>query len=132
MGLATHNALWNSKKGAAFAASFLSSHAGGKVELKGHMEQLIPKLFRSSYDPSYNVSQSMTRILDSFATRKEIHENYFDIIVQDLLENVWNLQWRTREASCNALADILTGVTMEKVEPYISDIWAKVFKVCSQ
>lgn len=63
MNLATHNAIWNSKKGAAFAAHALTkTGAGGKDVLAPYLENLVPKLFRSSYDPSYNVSQAMVRI----------------------------------------------------------------------
>jgi hypothetical protein len=60
MNLATHNAIWNSKKGAAFAAVALTrGRPGGKDLLAPYLENMVPKLYRSSYDPSYNVSQAM-------------------------------------------------------------------------
>lgn len=128
MNLASHNALWNSKKGAAFAAQALTSKLGGENLLKPHLEKLVPKLYRGSFDPSYNVSQSMTRILESLVKRKEANELYFHPIMADLLENIWNTQWRTREASCYALADVLSGKTMEEVNSFISELLSHVIR----
>jgi proteasome component ECM29 len=42
--LANHNALWNSKKGAAFGFASIASHA--KKELEPHLKTLVPKLYR--------------------------------------------------------------------------------------
>lgn len=61
MNLATHNAVWNSKKGAAFAAQTLARSGSGKDVLAPYLDNLVPKLYRGSYDPSYNVSQAMVR-----------------------------------------------------------------------
>jgi len=130
MSLASHNTLWNSKKGAAFAAQTLTTQLGGKNVLAPHLEKLVPKLYRGSFDPSYNVAQSMTRILESLISRKEANQTYFKPIIADLLENIWNNQWRTREASCSALSDLLTGKTMEEVYPYLPELWDRTFRVC--
>ena len=42
--LANHNALWNSKKGAAFGFASIASQA--KKELEPHLKTLVPKLYR--------------------------------------------------------------------------------------
>jgi proteasome component ECM29 len=47
--LANHNALWNSKKGAAFGFASIASHA--KKELEPHLKTLVPKLYRYVFCP---------------------------------------------------------------------------------
>eukprot|EP01127_Copromyxa_protea_P021605 TRINITY_DN7488_c0_g1_i1.p1 TRINITY_DN7488_c0_g1~~TRINITY_DN7488_c0_g1_i1.p1 ORF type:complete len:744 (-),score=193.58 TRINITY_DN7488_c0_g1_i1:9-2108(-) len=71
----------------------------------------------------------MSRILESLVSRKDIHEKFFEPIILDLLENVWNRQWRTREASCRGIADILVGKKVEQIEPHLEDLWEKLFRV---
>lgn len=46
MNLSTHHAVWNSKKGAAFATKTLASKA--QERLKPQLPQLIPKLYPHS------------------------------------------------------------------------------------
>ena len=46
--LANHNALWNSKKGAAFGFASIASQA--KKELEPHLKTLVPKLYRYVLD----------------------------------------------------------------------------------
>lgn len=54
--------------------------------------------------------------------KKSIDEHY-EIIVRDLLTGLGDRQWRTREASSNALADLLHGREIAQVEPHLEDIW---------
>lgn len=48
----------NQFKGAAFAAQALSESSGNEA-LKPHLNSLIPKLYRSAFDPSFHIADSM-------------------------------------------------------------------------
>jgi proteasome component ECM29 len=52
-------------------------------------------------------------VKDSSAT---IDKN-FDAIMDDLLTSILTKEWRVRQASCAAIADLVQGRTMEKVNP---------------
>lgn len=60
MHLANHNAMWNSKKGAAFGFSTIAKKCG--EELKSYLPDIVPKLYRYQYDPSPNIQNSMHNI----------------------------------------------------------------------
>lgn len=60
MNLANHNAVWNSKKGAAFGFSSIAEKCG--EDLKEHLSEIIPKLYRYQYDPNPNIQLSMQNI----------------------------------------------------------------------
>lgn len=60
MHLANHNAIWNSKKGAAFGFSSIAEKCGD--QLKDHLPKIIPKLYRYQYDPTPNLQASMQNI----------------------------------------------------------------------
>lgn len=60
MNLANHNAIWNSKKGAAFGFSSIAERCG--EDLKAHLHEIIPKLYRYQYDPTPNIQLSMQNI----------------------------------------------------------------------
>jgi proteasome component ECM29 len=40
-----------------------------------------------------------------------------------------NKQWRTREAACNAMADILVNKSFAQVAPFLEELWNRCFKV---
>lgn len=60
MHLANHNAIWNSKKGAAFGFQSIAEKSG--EHLKALLPEIIPKLYRYQYDPSPNIQASMQNI----------------------------------------------------------------------
>lgn len=128
MQLSSHNALWNSKKGAAFATGELARRA--KEQIEPHLPQLVPKLYRNSFDPNPKIAHSMHSILETLvpdlkaALQTHIHE-----ILKDLLHNCVDPQWRTREASCNALADILAAREWNDVKDELKDLWERCFRV---
>lgn len=126
MDISTHHALWNSKKGASFVTTDLLK---SNENIKSQFSSIIPKLFRSSYDPNPSISNSMAKIYNALINSRSASEPYFDDIMVDLLENMYNKAWRTREASCNALADLIRGKSFEKIEKYYENLWTKCFKV---
>ncbi len=124
LNLASHHALWNSKKGAAFAAKTLATKA--ESQLKPYLPKLIPKLYRSQYDPNQKIASAMTNILNALVDSKQVGSLYFDDLMKDLLDNMFSSQWRTREATCYAIADLLVGKSADQVLPYLEQLWAKI------
>ncbi|KAG8312450.1 hypothetical protein J6590_023058 [Homalodisca vitripennis] len=60
MHLANHNAIWNSKKGAAFGFSTIAKAAG--EQLTAHLPKILPRLYRYQFDPTPKIQQSMASI----------------------------------------------------------------------
>jgi proteasome component ECM29 len=60
MAIANHNTMWNSRKGAAFGFSTIAARA--QDELKPHLPELVPKLFRYQFDPNPSVRVAMENI----------------------------------------------------------------------
>ncbi|KAG0252530.1 hypothetical protein DFQ27_008011 [Actinomortierella ambigua] len=127
MHLASHNAMWQSRKGAAFGFSSILAQA--EQELKPYMATLIPKLYRYQYDPNPKVNEAMTSIWRSLVKEpKKAVQEYFDVIIQDLLTGMGARAWRSRESSCLAMADLLQGRTVEEIAKYLEQIWNMSFR----
>ncbi|KAF9547279.1 hypothetical protein EC957_008628 [Mortierella hygrophila] len=127
MHLASHNSMWQSRKGAAFGFSSIVSQA--EAELKPHLATLIPKLYRYQYDPNPKVNEAMTSIWRALVKEpKKAVQEYFDVIIKDLLEGMGARAWRTRESSSLAMADLLQGRSVEEIEKYLENIWVMSFR----
>lgn len=124
MSLASNAATWSTR--AAFGRFGLSSILSeSEVDPK-----LYPKLFRYRFDPNPNVQRSMNDIWSALVkSPTAIIEEHFDAIMEDLLKNILGKEWRTRQASCAAIADLVQGRRFEKYEKYLSQIWEAAFKV---
>ncbi|KAK3816198.1 MAG: proteasome stabiliser-domain-containing protein [Benniella sp.] len=127
MHLASHNSLWESRKGAAFGFSSIVSQA--EEELKPHLATLIPRLYRYQYDPNPKVNEAMTSIWRALVKEpKKAVQEYFDVIINDLLEGMGARAWRTRESSCLAMSDLLQGRSVSEIEKYLEKIWTMSFR----
>jgi proteasome component ECM29 len=62
MNLASHHAIWNSKKGAAFAAVSLASKEEASKAMTAFLPSLVPRLYRSSYDPNPRIAHAMGEV----------------------------------------------------------------------
>lgn len=121
---------------AANAATWSTRSAFGRFGLSNILSQsevdpkLFPKLYRYRFDPNPNVRRSMNDIWNALVKdpSKTINEN-FDAILQDLLKSILNKEWRTREASCAAIADLVQGRDFEMYESHLAKIWQVAFKV---
>ena len=124
MSLASNAATWSTR--AAFGRFGLSSILSeSAVDPK-----LYPKLFRYRFDPNPNVQRSMNDIWNALVkSPTAVIDEYFDPIMDDLLKNILGKEWRTREASCAAIADLVQGRQFEKYEKYLGPIWEVAFKV---
>ncbi|KAF7958976.1 hypothetical protein EAE96_002501 [Botrytis aclada] len=124
MSLATNAATWSTR--AAFGRFGLSNILSeSEIDPK-----LYPKLYRYRFDPNPNVQRSMNDIWSALVKDSNTTVNqYFDEIITDLLKSILGKEWRTREASCAAIADLVQGRDFEKYEKYLHDIWHVAFKV---
>ncbi|VFQ85232.1 unnamed protein product [Cuscuta campestris] len=127
MDLANYQSSLNSKRGAAFGFSKIAKYAGDA--LQPYLCTLIPRLLRYQYDPDKNVQDAMTHIWRSLVgDSKSTIDEHFDLIVHDLLVQSGSRLWRSREASCLALSDILQGRRFDQVNKYLKRIWSTAFR----
>ena len=130
MSLASNNAIWSSR--AAFGRFGLSNILSDS-SVDGYLAKnpkLYPALFRYRFDPNTNVRSAMNDIWSALVKdpQSTISE-HFDTILEDLLKNILGKEWRVRQASCAAVADLVQGRPMDKYEKYLSRIWTLTFKV---
>ncbi|CAO3648654.1 unnamed protein product [Cunninghamella echinulata] len=127
MNLANHNAMWTSRRGAAFG--FQNLMAMAEKEMEPYLPRLIPKLYRYQFDPNPRVNQSMKSIWQSLVkdTQKTV-DKYFNEIMEDILNGLGNHQWRVREASCAAVTDLVQGRQLAQIEPYLENLWRMCFR----
>lgn len=130
MSLASNNAIWSSR--AAFGRFGLSNILSDS-SVDGYLSQntkLYPALFRYRFDPNTSVRSSMNDIWNALVRDPTaIIDQHFDTIMDDLLKNILGREWRVRQASCAAIADLVQGRPLEKYEKYLTRIWTLTFKV---
>jgi proteasome component ECM29 len=130
MSLAANNAIWSSR--AAFGRFGLSS-VFSDSSVDGYLAEnpkMYPKLYRYRFDPNPNVQRSMNDIWNALVKDSSATiEKHFDAIMDDLLENILTKEWRVRQASCAAIADLVQGRQFATYEKYLSQIWTLCFKV---
>lgn len=132
MSLAANSALWSSRKGAAFGLGGILSKANLDEIFENNerlSQSLVPKLYRYRYDPNPSVQQAMRGIWDTLIKDKTsaINEN-FGAILKELLTGMGDKEWRVRQASSTALADLLQGKPIEMYQDHLEKIWAMSFR----
>lgn len=132
MSLAANSALWSSRKGAAFGLGSILAKANLDEMLEGNQrlsQSLIPKLYRYRFDPNSSVQQAMRSIWDSLVKDKAAAiKNNFEPILKELLAGMGDKEWRVRQASAAALADLLQGKPIELYQNYLEEIWQMSFR----
>lgn len=128
MRLANHNAVWTSKKGAAFGFAAIASVSND--ELNKYLPSIIPKLYRYQFDPTPKLQQSMSSIWREIvpSTHKAL-EQYHKEILDDIKSNLTNNEWRVRISCCNALSDLLRASVHISLEEYAPELWMQLFRV---
>lgn len=130
MSLASNNAIWSTR--AAFGRFGLSNILSDS-SIDGYLAEnpkLYPALFRYRFDPNTNVRTSMNDIWNALVKEPtSTIDLHFESIMEDLLKSILGKEWRVRQASCAAIADLLQGKPVEKYEKFLSQIWMKTFKV---
>ncbi|RDW57423.1 ECM29 family proteasome component [Aspergillus mulundensis] len=131
MSLASNNALWTSR--AAFSKIGISSIFSDS-SVNGYLAKntkIYPKLFRYRFDPNPNVQRSMNTIwLALVKDPNAIISAHFDEIITDLLKSMLaGREWRMRQASCAAIADLIQGRQPDVYAKYVDEIFTKAFKL---
>ncbi|KAJ8128291.1 hypothetical protein O1611_g5344 [Lasiodiplodia mahajangana] len=125
MALATNAATWTARSAfGRFGLSTILSDA----ELD---PKIYPKLYRYRFDPNPNVRKSMEDIWKAVVKDQTATiDAHFDAIMTDLLKSILDgREWRVREASCAAIADLIYGQPYLKYERYYVDIWRVALRV---
>ncbi|XP_060085987.1 proteasome adapter and scaffold protein ECM29-like [Ylistrum balloti] len=128
MHLANHNAMWNSKKGAAFGFSTIAAQAG--EQLAPYLHKLVPRLYRYQFDPNPKIQLAMSSIWQAVVQdNNNTVEKYMKEIAKDLIKNLTNTQWRIRESSCLAVSDLLRGRPVDDIVDLLPDLWENCLRV---
>lgn len=131
MSLASNNAIWSSR--AAFGRFGLSNILNN-ASTDGYLAQnpkLYSALFRYRFDSNTNVRNAMNDIWSALVKDPTATINtHFDAIIHDLLKSILGKEWRVRQASCAAIADLIQGRSLEMYEQYLNEVWTVAFKVC--
>lgn len=132
MSLASNSALWSSRKGAAFGLGSILSKANLDEMFENNKrlsQSLVPKLYRYRFDPNPSVQQAMRGIWDALIKDKAgaITKN-FEAILKELLSGMGDKEWRVRQASATALADLLQGKPIELYQAHLEQIWLMSFR----
>ncbi|KAL1514253.1 hypothetical protein ABEB36_003540 [Hypothenemus hampei] len=131
MHLANHNAMWNSKKGAAFGFTGIAQKCG--EDLKKLMPEIVPKLYRYQFDPTPNIHDSMSNIWRVLVSDPQnALDTYYHEILKDILANMNSNQYRVRQSCCLALQDFLKGSPHRSIHDavdYMEELWSKLFRV---
>ncbi|KAI0889639.1 proteasome component [Annulohypoxylon maeteangense] len=125
MALATNAATWTARS--AFGRFGLSNILSD-AELD---PKIYPKLYRYRFDPNSNVRRSMDDIWKAVVKDQTVViDTHFDAIMNDLLKSILDgKEWRVREASCAAIAELIYGQKFPKYEKYYTDIWKATLRV---
>ncbi|KAI5306570.1 proteasome component M29 [Ascosphaera pollenicola] len=131
MSLASSNAIWSSR--VAFGQFGLSGLFSDSA-VSGHLAQnpkIYAKLFRYRFDPNPNVQRSMNDIWNVIVKDSNaVINEHCDLIMRDLLDTVLDgREWRGRQASCLAIADLLQGRQLDQYEAYLDEILTKAFRL---
>ncbi|VDN53494.1 unnamed protein product [Dracunculus medinensis] len=128
--IASHNATWDSKKGAAFGFSVVLQQAEDKA--RPYFSQLIPKLYRYRYDPDMKVRSAMLSLWNVVISsdKNVVCFSNFEILKSiELLITMINKEWRIRESSCLALADFLsTHYSTDMIDKF-TDLYENLFRL---
>ena len=129
MALAQSGSMWASRAGLSMGLGAISSQA--QAEIKPMLPKIIPRLYRYLFDPSKKVQDNMRAMWESLVLDpQEALETHFEEILKELMgtEGMGARQWRIREASSNALSDLLNGRDVELVIPHLKEMWVNVMR----
>ena len=128
LNLSSHNQIWSSKKGAAFATKSIISSQLAKQQLEPYLNDLVPKLYRYSYDPNPRLAQSMSSVLNSIVDTSKLIDLYWSPIIKELMEGIGSRVWRVRESSLNAIPDAIRSRNFHDLAPYFEQLYTMVFR----
>ncbi|KAL1527860.1 hypothetical protein AB1Y20_009236 [Prymnesium parvum] len=124
MELSTASAVWNTRKGVAFA---LAEQSRGR--LQKHLDKLVPTLYRYTFDPNPKIAAAMKQVWEALVPEpKKALAAHFNAVLSHVREGLTDRLWRSREASCSALAELLSGRTYDEVGEVMGEIQQKLMR----
>lgn len=129
MSLAASSKIWSSRRGVAFGLETIIAKADFDTASSAR-KKLVPKLFRYIFDPNTRVRESMQSIWNVLVPdrRKTIIE-HLDAVIEELLKGSYAREWRVREASTRALANLVETLEWRYLEPSAVDLWQMAFRM---
>lgn len=128
MNLAGHQAAADATRGAAYGIVSVASLAGDA--LKPHIDSLIPRLFRSTFDPNPAVRDSMRHIWVVLVDNpKDALKEHLSETLSLLTKDMTKQQWRVRESAALATADILQGLSWGDIKGFFPTILKCCFRI---
>ena len=128
MQIANADAAVNASRGAAMGFASVAKIARGSIS--DRIDILIPRLYRSLYDPQAKVRDAMHHIWVSLIDEpNECISMHFGPIMGSLLKDMTGSQWRIRESAAAAAADAIQGRRWEEIQPYFEKLWSVSFRV---
>ncbi|KJZ80114.1 hypothetical protein HIM_00828 [Hirsutella minnesotensis 3608] len=124
MALAANTATWGMR-------SAFGQFGLGKILSEAETDpKLYVKLYRYRFDPSLSVRRSMENIWKALAKDSNATiDEHFDAIMEDLLANIMGREWRARQASCDAVSDLVQGRPFKQYEKYYEKLWTSALRV---
>ncbi|KAJ2743896.1 proteasome component M29 [Coemansia sp. BCRC 34301] len=146
MQLATHTAVWSSRRGAAYGFATIIERA--RESMQPHLKAIVPKLYRYTFDPSPQTRAAMTSIWRALlgpgssgsggeevggaesasVSGTSVVETHWDDIMAECLSSMGQREWRVRESGCAALAGAVRGAKAELVVPFLERMWQMSFR----
>merc|ERR1719274_93142 len=103
MECATASAMWNTRKGVAFALA-----AQSRARLDAHLHKLLPTLYRYTFDPNPRIAQAMKQVWSALVPEpKKALSAHLPAVLIHLSDGLTDRLWRARESSAGALAELL-------------------------
>eukprot|EP00742_Colponemidia_sp_Colp-10_P007011 GILJ01007524.1.p1 GENE.GILJ01007524.1~~GILJ01007524.1.p1 ORF type:complete len:1751 (-),score=318.07 GILJ01007524.1:100-5130(-) len=127
LSVSRHNSQWALLQSAAMGLGEISAM---DKRIADQLHQLIPKLFRYTYDPNPRVREAMEKMWISLVPESRVAvQEHWKPIMDEMMESVTSRLWRVREAATLALSDLLVGKSWAEVGSYISSIWITAFRL---
>jgi len=124
MECAASSAVWNTRKGVAFALAEQSREA-----LEEHLPALLPSLYRHTHDPNPRVAGAMRQLWSALVPEpKATLARYLQPVLEHLCASLGDRLWRAREGACLALAELLPGRTHDELVPRLAELHAKLMR----
>ncbi len=108
LALPTSHAAWAGRRASGYATPPAATAAELHKALEPLMAKLLPRLYRSRFDPAMAVRQAMEPLWRAVASpdAKAAVKAHFPAILQELVESTGSRKWRERQAAAAGLADL--------------------------
>lgn len=128
MALAGHQAAADASRGAAYGIASVAKIAGEAI--KPHVISLVPRLYRSMYDPNPKVKDAMKHIwINLIDNERECVSSNISEILRLLVKDMTGPLWRVRESAAFAAADAIQGRTWSEVKDHFQGLWVSCLRV---